>query len=712
MAQCQPSANCAAPRATVAPRPSTFPAKPIFRRWASSARILSLRLDQSQLAGTLAYTQSVAGEPARLFADLSAARLDLSRVPDLSNLAARAAAMDLSLRFDARAVKIASLGQGSLDTGRIQLRLEKTGKLAKLDEFAVTGVGGANIHAHGQWAGGAGDFTGTIDSERLDVLAALLHRLAPGPLSTLLLARAANLAPTRLTLSAHAAADPHGAMTLENFDLSGSAGGTKIAAKMTGKIGTDRRTPGDLALSAKLDAPDALVLIRQLGLPVLPLHGLGPGQIDIAALGRADTSFATKLTASLAGTKLAFDGTVQLDLAAPHATGRLQLESADLTSLFEATGLAYPDPSMRLAADLKAAVDARPGNLALSDLSGRFAGTEIAGRLTYDVAKNRLSGGLDADRLSLASIAELAFGSMTPPKAGALWSDDKFAPAMLDPPPIDLALSAKSFDLWPQMSGRDAKLDMHISGGRTGLAVALQNVAMTLGSGRLAGDVTLRRDRANAAVAGHLKLADYDLVLPSLRGQLSADLDIAGTGDSPAAIIAGLAGTGTLTFADLILPRTDPGGMLRVFKAVEDDTLALDADEIDRALAAEFDKGAAQLGRVSFDAGLAAGFLRLTPKATEAQRFDPGVTQTLQGSVDLSHLTLDQRSHLSLVALPKNWSWAAADHQFDFDRAARQSGAHDRIRHLRQCACGACDRARKRPHPSAGIRSSRTGVFL
>ncbi len=67
--------------------------------------------------------------------------------------------------------------------------------------------------------------------------------------------------------------------------------------------------------------------------------------------------------------------------------------------------------------------------------------------------------------------------------------------------------------------------------------------------------------------------ADYDLILPSLRGRLSADLDLAGTGDSPAAIIAGLAGTGTLSFADLILPRTDPGGMLRVFKAVEDDTL-------------------------------------------------------------------------------------------------------------------------------------------
>lgn len=613
---------------------------------------LSLRLDRSMLSGTLAYTQSVGGEPARLFADLSAARLDLDSMPDLSSLAGRAKATDLSLRLDARAVKIGSLGRGSLDTGHIQLKLEKTGSLAKLDELAVTGVGGADIHAHGQWDGQAADITGTVDSEKLDAVAALLHRLAPSLMTDMLQARAADLSPSHLTLSAHGQMGPHGAIAVAGFDLTGTAGGVEIATK----IESDPQNPAHLILSAQFTAPNALVLIRQLGLPSLPLRDLGAGQVDIAANGSLDKVFATKLTASLAGTRVAFEGNVQPDLAAPHAVGAVQLDSAGLTSLLEAMGLAFPGPTMRLAANLKADIDARPANVSLHNLSGRFAGTEISGHLDYDAAKNRLTGGLDTDRLSLATIFELAFGPMSPPKAGTLWSSAEFTAAMLDPPPIDLALSAKSFDLWPQMSGREAQFGLEISGGRAGVKLALHHASMKLGAGSLAAELTLRRDGASAAASGHLKLADYDLALPSLRGQLGADLDLAGTGDSAAAVIAGLAGSGTLTFSDLVLPHTDPGGMPRVFKAVEDDTLNLDAGEIDRTLAAEFDKGAAHLGTETFDAGLAAGLLRLTPKAAEAKRLEPGVALTLQASLDLGSLTLDQRSRLSLVALPKNWS--------------------------------------------------------
>ena len=200
------------------------------------------------LTGTLAYTQSVGGEPGRLFADLSAARLDLSTAPDISGLAARAKAMDLSLRLDAQAVKIGNVGQGSLDTGRIEFRLEKTGALAKLDELTVTDLGGANIHAQGHWDGHAGTFTGTLDSDKLDALAELAHRLAPGAASDLFVARAGVLAPAHLTLSAQAMADANGAITLDQFDLKGSAAGTNIAATINGKIGTDRQNPADLML--------------------------------------------------------------------------------------------------------------------------------------------------------------------------------------------------------------------------------------------------------------------------------------------------------------------------------------------------------------------------------------------------------------------------------------------------------------------------------
>jgi hypothetical protein len=568
--------------------------------------------------------------------------------------------MDLSLRFDAQAGKIG--GQSGLESGHIHLKLEKTGSHARLNELTVTGVGGADIALQGEWDGQSGDMTGTIDSKKLDAAAALLHRLAPGHMTDLILARAAELSPANARFSAHARMGPQKTITLSGLDLTGTAGGTKIAAKLVSKNtpasanSSGPKSPADLSLAAQLDAPDALALMRQFGISTLPLQGFGPGHIAITADGSLGKTFTTQVTVSLAGTHAAFAGTVQPNPAAPHAAGKLHVTSGGLTPLLEATGIAFPDPAIGFAADLKANVDAGPADLVLHDLSGVFAGTKIAGSLSYDAAKNSVTGSLDADRLSLAMLFETAFGPMSAPKAGALWSGRKFTAAMLDLPPIDLALRAKSVDLLPKIAGRDARLGLEISGGRAGLKMMLHHVAMTLGSGTLAADLTLRRDGAAAAVSGHLKVGDYDLALPSARGKLSADLDFAGTGDSAATVVAGLAGSGTLTFADLVLPRTDPAGMRRVFTAVEDDSLSLDPDEIDRALLVELDKGASHLGTMTFDAGLAAGALRLTPKDTKAKRLDPGIDETLQATLDLDTLSLDQRTRLSLAVLPKNWS--------------------------------------------------------
>ena len=197
-----------------------------------------------------------------------------------------------------------------------------------------------------------------------------------------------------------------------------------------------------------------------------------------------------------------------------------------------------------------------PGDIDLGSSLGRFADMVIVGHLAYDMAKTHPIGAVDADHLALVSLLEVVGGSLSAPNGGAVWSDAKFGPAMLDPPPIDLVVTAKNVDLWPQMSGHDAKFDLAIFGGRADLALALHHATMTLGAGTLAADLTFRRSGASASSSGNLKLAGYDLILPSVRGALSADLDPAGTGDSPATLIAGLAGSGTLTLADAVLPHT------------------------------------------------------------------------------------------------------------------------------------------------------------
>ncbi len=174
--------------------------------------------------------------------------------------------------------------------------------------------------------------------------------------------------------------------------------------------------------------------------------------------------------------------------------------------------------------------------------------------------------------------------------------------------------------------------------------------------GRIFADLTLRRSGATAAAEGHLSLDHYALDLPTARGQVSGKFDFAGTGQSPATLVAGLAGSGTLNVSDLLLMRSDPAAIVQTLGDVEEDRLSIDETEIDRALSAAFDQHALSVASATFDAGLAAGVLRLTGKGTTPATGHSGVTQQTQASLDLRTFALDQSSVLTLTKLPRNWN--------------------------------------------------------
>jgi hypothetical protein len=607
---------------------------------------LLLRLDGSSLSGTLAYTKALGPEAARFFADLTARALELDSLPDLSALARQTKAMDLALRFDAQAVKVGGTEAGEIDAGHIVLKFDRTGPNARLEDLAVTGIDGADLTASGQWGGHGGKIAVKLDAERLDGLVGLLRRFAPGPALDFLAARAEVFSPAHLDLGADAKinGDTFG---LNGLSLAGTAGQTTIS----GKADPDPRNPADFNLSLRFDAKDSTALLRQIGFSTSPLEDIGPGSIEVTARGshRLDTS----VTALLAGTNFAFHGDIDPNVAAPQATGTVTLASVDLSSLMRAMALALPDLSARLPADVSATLDAGGNEVALDNLAGTFADSKIAGRLAYATDKG-ITGALDADAMPLATLVALALGRPQQPKPGALWSDLKFAPVEINLPPTNLAMNVANFDLWPQISGHDAHFDLAISGSETGLEFAIHHLAMKIGVGNADADLTLRRNGPNAAAQGHLRLRDCALDLPSARGLLSADLDLAGTGDSAAALVAGFAGSGTIGFSNLVLPKSDPGALAHVFDAVEEDQLGIDEAEIDRVLLAEFAKQPLSLSKAQFDAGLAAGVLRLSQK--DASKIAPGVIENLDAALDLRDLTLAQTGALSLAAVPKNWN--------------------------------------------------------
>ncbi len=205
----------------------------------------------------------------------------------------------------------------------------------------------------------------------------------------------------------------------------------------------------------------------------------------------------------------------------------------------------------------------------------------------------KLTGTIDLDKSSAGALLELALGPPQPVKTGVLWSNLSFGSGLPDPPPTSITLRAKSFEILPGFAGQDAALQLEIAPG----LFTYRNFTMKTGGGTAAGSITLRRNGPAAGLAGHLVLDNYGFDLPSLRGRVSAALDIAGTGPSPLALVSGLAGSGHASLSELVVRRADPAALARVFADVEHDKLTVDQAEIERALNREFDRGGLAAGR-------------------------------------------------------------------------------------------------------------------
>ncbi|WP_297295814.1 AsmA family protein [uncultured Methylovirgula sp.] len=606
---------------------------------------LMLHLNGSVLTGTLAYTKKIGTERSRLFADLSAQRLELPGLPDLPNLLAQTGDMDLALRFDARSVKLAGSKAGAIETGQIQFDFAKTGPASELKSLTISGFDGANVTASGHWRdAGGGELALQLDAPHAGEIASLVAHLAPGAETDFVAAHSSEFSPMHLSLALKGDGGAAKA-NLTGLDAAGTAGATQFLARAT-------PAPGHgLDVSARAESPDARALLRQLGFKTFPGKKLGAATISATAQGALD-HLQSRVSASLAGATLDFEGGVAQADKAPHAAGTLKIASADLAELLRAIGLADPNLQRALPLDLSAALEAGGDGLLLKALTGTCAGNKIAGSLSYAPDRG-VTGTLETDRLALGALLQLALGPPRPAKPGALWSDVPFAAPVTLPPAL-VALHAGTFSIAPTIDAHDADFDLSLAGGQIGL----QHFSAKLGEGRLFADLTLQRDGTTAAAAGHLSLDDYALDLPTARARVSGKFDFAGTGQSAHALVTGLAGSGALNFKDILLMRSDPSALAQVLSDVDEERLSIDETEIDRALSDAFDRHALSVDAADFDAGLAAGVLRLTGKASTPVGGNSDVMQQTQAAFDLRNLSLDQSSVLTLTALPRNWTGA------------------------------------------------------
>ncbi|MCB1546003.1 MAG: hypothetical protein KDJ30_17490, partial [Rhodoblastus sp.] len=598
----------------------------------------AIEIDRSRLAGAIDWRAATPNARSRLDMRLAAPLVDIDSLPDFSALAHVSARDDLMLSLDAQSLRVARIGAAPAETGRLRLSLTRADGVTLLKDMSILGLGGADLSGSGRVTEQGGGFDFKLDAERLSDLAALVRRVAPGPASEALVARARALSPAHLTFGV--AIDANGAFT--QLNLSGDAGGARYSAQA--------QPAGEGRMQARLSvqAPEAATLLRQAGLAVLPLKGVGGARLEAEGEGVVGAPLRTRASLDLAGLSLRFAGETILALDRASARGELIGESADLARLAPLFAFGAPDLSKKVPLSGRAQMRFDGQGLALSSIAAEIAGVKAKGDLARDVA-GAVSGALALDHLSAPDLAALALGPPQPASAAALWPMLKFAPARFDPPNADVGLDVGRLDLGAGLVAQDARLRLSLAPG----VVAAREIAMTLGEGRVSGEAALRREGGAVIAKAALNGESLAASAGPFAARVNGAVDLSGAGSSMAELVASLAGSARLKFSDARIAQAAPEALAHVVAEAEKAEGAFEPLAISQTLAREMDKDAQELPAFESQATIASGRLSFAP--TQLRVGD--ASAHLSGALDLRTGALDVRETLSAPG-PAGWTSA------------------------------------------------------
>ncbi len=617
------------------------------------AREAAIVADRSRFHGLINLTRAAGSERARAVFNLSSPALDLDHLPDLTPLMQAASDADFSVSLDARAVRLARVGQGMIDAGRIVARVTRQGNVLDIEQFDIARLGGASFNARGQFGDEAGQIEIRLDAERLVELGALLQRIAPGVWSDALVRRAVSLSPANLTFSARTQRRD-GAVQLAALSVDGTARGTRL----TGNVTPGKDDANQLSARISLVNSQTPMLLRQFGLDTVAIDRMPAGRLDIESAGQYGSGFETRAKASLAGVTLNWQGRVNSLLPFADLRGDVKIESADASPLLQILALALPDALSRAPVDLSGQFSAVAGRYSLANIEGLALGSRVAGMMVYGAEEKvgasslrKLTGDLRLDSLSLEGLGSLILGPRPPVKSNAIWPDMRFAPAVADPPVSEILINAGRVLLPNGVYAESARFNLALAPG----LIAVSAASFKLGGGQGEARVSIRRDGANVSADGQIVFDGPVTMANDFSGRAKGLLDFAGTGSSYASIISGLAGRGRLNVTGLRIAAADETALARVIESAQDLADVTEA-KISAALSKELARSARLFDAADFDLSLASGTIAFAKSDAPVNAGN----DRLSGSFDVRSLNLDAELKLSAPP-PEDWNATAPE---------------------------------------------------
>jgi large subunit ribosomal protein L24 len=357
-----------------------------------------------------------------------------------------------------------------------------------------------------------------------------------------------------------------------------------------------------------------------------------------------------------AGTTLSFDAGRGGD-----GSGRLTaaLRSEDVSALMPLAGVPA-EIAGRLPGSFDLAAVADGGGWRTEKAEGRLGGTTVTASLTGRGASARGEIGL-GDLTGEAAMALLSGPAWLIDAGAGEFAAASFGETVLDHVDADVALRIARVGLggYPALTGVTARLL------RQGRVTSLRDLGATAGPARLAGGLTLDRSALRTLLSARFALTGVPaaLALPGAKGDLAVSADLAADGATPAALVAGLNGSGELIFRTTALSGADPASLARVTRQAE---IAQDLGRPMTDMAFGAALAQALEAAVPLGGGRAAlGFVGLTARAGSTSFAVPGGSIGWTGSFDLAEGTMGAQVRIAPDPIPEAETMPVIAMRFD-----------------------------------------------
>jgi hypothetical protein len=216
---------------------------------------------------------------------------------------------------------------------------------------------------------------------------------------------------------------------------------------------------------------------------------------------------------------------------------------------------------------------------------------------------------------------------------------------------MSLKLKAAKLELWPGINGEDAAFSLEVSP----QSLNLSDFFCKIGQAPANANLHLHRASQYIDLDGAVKIKDFAINLPLLRGRLTGSLNFAGGGQNNLALIKNLAGAGAGSLNDVSLLRSDPLALHRVMERLENDSILPDRQDVEARLEDELSHAPFLLKTGDFNLELADGKLRFEPLEPANDAKDRRFAAKLSGEFDLARGQLSEKTSLTEKDLPKDW---------------------------------------------------------